>query len=151
MSALLRWHNVTRPVDALGDFVSEFKMVLGAHHERKLLVENNPHLVNCTYIDVPSLVIYMQMNDSLTYSTYTILCALYRGPDCSSHYQLDCMASSVWTLSFCHGTHHVARHFQILRFPFRFHLSSFSCHGNQTCHAQVSTIVRRCKIFLRLL
>lgn len=62
MSALLRWHNVTRPVDALGDFVSEFKMVLGAHHERKLLVENNPHLVNCTYIDVPSRV-YIHANE----------------------------------------------------------------------------------------
>jgi glycerol-3-phosphate dehydrogenase len=53
VSALLRWHNVTRPVDALGDFVSEFKMVLGAHHERKLLVENNPHLVNWVPIAVP--------------------------------------------------------------------------------------------------
>jgi glycerol-3-phosphate dehydrogenase len=35
-SALLRWNNVTRPIDALGDFVGEFQMVLG------------PHLTNCT-------------------------------------------------------------------------------------------------------
>jgi hypothetical protein len=42
ISALLRVNNVTRPVDAVSDFVGEVKMVIGAHKERKILLENNP-------------------------------------------------------------------------------------------------------------
>ena len=34
ISALLRFHNVTRPIDAVSDFYGEFKMVMGAHKER---------------------------------------------------------------------------------------------------------------------
>lgn len=52
-SALLRFHNITRPVEAVSDFVSEFQMVLGAHKERRLLLENNPHLTNWVPIAVP--------------------------------------------------------------------------------------------------
>ena len=52
-SSLLRWRNVTRPMDALSDFMSEFKMVLGAHYERKIMLENNPHLTNWVPIAVP--------------------------------------------------------------------------------------------------
>ena len=53
LSALLRFHNVTRPVEAVSDFVGEFKMVLSAHKERKILLENNPHLTNWVPIAVP--------------------------------------------------------------------------------------------------
>jgi glycerol-3-phosphate dehydrogenase len=46
ISALLRFHNVSRPVEAIKDFVGEFHMILGAHHERRILLTNNPHLTN---------------------------------------------------------------------------------------------------------
>ena len=52
-SSLLRMKNVTRPVDALSDFQSEFTMVKNCHLERKLLLENNPHLTNWIPIAVP--------------------------------------------------------------------------------------------------
>ena len=42
-----------RPIDAISDFVSEFKMVQGAHKERYLLLENNPHLTNWVPIACP--------------------------------------------------------------------------------------------------
>lgn len=35
LSSLLRFRNVTRPVEAVKDFVSEFKMVSSAHYERR--------------------------------------------------------------------------------------------------------------------
>eukprot|EP00980_Cylindrotheca_fusiformis_P028249 scaffold22589_cov138-Cylindrotheca_fusiformis.AAC.12 len=41
-SALLRFHNITRPREAVSDFIGEFQMVLGAHKERKIMLENNP-------------------------------------------------------------------------------------------------------------
>lgn len=41
-SALLRFRNLTRPLDALSDFWGEFTMVMGAHKERRILLENNP-------------------------------------------------------------------------------------------------------------
>lgn len=53
ISALLRFKNVLRPMDAFSDFVSEYKMVLGAHKERKILLENNPHLTNWVPIAIP--------------------------------------------------------------------------------------------------
>jgi glycerol-3-phosphate dehydrogenase len=52
-SSLLRWRNMTRPIDAISDFMGEFNMVLGAHQERKILLENNPHLTNWVPIAVP--------------------------------------------------------------------------------------------------
>mmetsp|Transcript_11936 Transcript_11936/g.14824 ORF Transcript_11936/g.14824 Transcript_11936/m.14824 type:complete len:748 (-) Transcript_11936:930-3173(-) len=52
-SALLRFKNILRPIDAMSDFVSEFKMVHGAHKERRILLENNPHLTNWVPIAVP--------------------------------------------------------------------------------------------------
>ncbi len=52
-AALLRFRNLTRPIDALSDFKGEFKMVLGAHKERRILLDNNPHLTNWVPIAVP--------------------------------------------------------------------------------------------------
>jgi len=53
IAALLRFHNITRPMEAVSDFMGEFKMVLGAHKERRLLLENNPHLTNWVPIAIP--------------------------------------------------------------------------------------------------
>ena len=53
ISSLLRFKNLTRPFDAMKDFKSEFEMVLGAHKERRILLENNPHLTNWVPIAVP--------------------------------------------------------------------------------------------------
>jgi glycerol-3-phosphate dehydrogenase len=53
LSSLLRVRNVLRPIDAVSDFVEEFKMVAGAHKERRLLLENNPHLTNWVPIAIP--------------------------------------------------------------------------------------------------
>mmetsp|Transcript_11808 Transcript_11808/g.25573 ORF Transcript_11808/g.25573 Transcript_11808/m.25573 type:complete len:748 (+) Transcript_11808:65-2308(+) len=52
-SSLLRLKNVTRPVEAVKDFASEFRMVGNCHKERRLLLENNPHLTNWVPIAVP--------------------------------------------------------------------------------------------------
>jgi len=52
-AALLRFNNVLRPIDAVYDFVGEFKMVLGAHAERRTMVDNNPHLCNWVPIAIP--------------------------------------------------------------------------------------------------
>jgi len=53
IASLLRFRNLSRPLDAIGDFKSEFAMVMGAHRERRLLLENNPHLTNWVPIAVP--------------------------------------------------------------------------------------------------
>jgi glycerol-3-phosphate dehydrogenase len=53
VAGLLRVSNLTRPGAAIHDFVSEFQMVLGAHKERKILLENNPHLTNWVPIAIP--------------------------------------------------------------------------------------------------
>lgn len=45
--------NLASPIDSVNDFVGEFKMVLGAHKERRILLENNPHLTNWVPIAVP--------------------------------------------------------------------------------------------------
>eukprot|EP00946_MAST-07B_sp_MAST-7B-sp1_P001877 g1877.t1 len=45
--------NLAKPVEAINDFWGEFKMVLGAHKERRILLENNPHLTNWVPIAVP--------------------------------------------------------------------------------------------------
>ena len=52
-SSLLRFHNVTRPIGAVKDFYDEYCMVMGAHKERRLLLENNPHLTNWVPIAIP--------------------------------------------------------------------------------------------------
>jgi glycerol-3-phosphate dehydrogenase len=52
-ASLLRFKNFLRPVDAVTDFVSEFQMVRNCHKERRLLLENNPHLTNWVPIAVP--------------------------------------------------------------------------------------------------
>jgi glycerol-3-phosphate dehydrogenase len=52
-SQLLRFKNLSNPVGAVKDFWSEFKMVLGAHRERRALLENNPHLTKWVPIAVP--------------------------------------------------------------------------------------------------
>jgi len=52
-SSLLRFHNITRPYGALKDFYEEYRMVMGAHKERTMLLENNPHLTNWIPIAIP--------------------------------------------------------------------------------------------------
>lgn len=52
-SELLRFRNFIRPFEAINDFTSEFKMVRGAHKERRILLENNPHLTNWVPIAIP--------------------------------------------------------------------------------------------------
>ena len=52
-ASFLRFKNLLRPVDAMNDFVSEFRMVSNCHKERRLLLENNPHLTNWVPIAVP--------------------------------------------------------------------------------------------------
>ena len=52
-SSLLRFKNLTQPTKAFEDFYSEFKMVLGAHQERKILLEQNEHLTNWVPIAIP--------------------------------------------------------------------------------------------------
>jgi Glycerol-3-phosphate dehydrogenase len=52
-ASLLRWKNLSRPIEALHDFRSEFKMVQNCHKERRILLENNPHLTNWVPIAVP--------------------------------------------------------------------------------------------------
>lgn len=52
-SSLLRFKNLAHPVQALSDFYSEFSMVQSAHNERRLLIENNPHLTNWVPIAIP--------------------------------------------------------------------------------------------------
>ena len=53
LAQLLRFRNFTRPLAAIDDFIGEFNMVLGCHKERKLIMENNPHLTNWVPIAVP--------------------------------------------------------------------------------------------------
>lgn len=53
IAALLRVHNLTRPVEAVTDFVGEFRLVLAAHKERRIKLENNPHLTNWVPIAIP--------------------------------------------------------------------------------------------------
>jgi len=50
---LLQWSSLMHPVAAWQEFAGEFKMVLGAHKERRLLLDNNPHLTNWVPIAVP--------------------------------------------------------------------------------------------------
>mmetsp|Transcript_9046 Transcript_9046/g.12527 ORF Transcript_9046/g.12527 Transcript_9046/m.12527 type:complete len:756 (-) Transcript_9046:425-2692(-) len=53
VAQLLSFRTLTSPIDSVNDFVGEFKMVLGAHKERRILLENNPHLTNWVPIAVP--------------------------------------------------------------------------------------------------
>ena len=53
LSALLQWHNLGRPLEACKDCASEFQMVWSAHKERRLLLENNPHLTYWVPIAIP--------------------------------------------------------------------------------------------------
>jgi hypothetical protein len=52
-ASLLRFKNFLRPLDAVNDFRTEFRMVNNCHKERRLLLENNPHLTNWVPIAVP--------------------------------------------------------------------------------------------------
>jgi glycerol-3-phosphate dehydrogenase len=52
-ASLLRFKNLVRPIEALKDFSSEFHMVRNCHKERRILLENNPHLTNWVPIAVP--------------------------------------------------------------------------------------------------
>lgn len=53
IAQLLRFKSLSHPIESMKDFAGEFKMVLGAHRERRLLIENNPHLTNWVPIAVP--------------------------------------------------------------------------------------------------
>ena len=50
---LLRWKNLTQPRQAWNNFASEIKMVMGAHRERKFLLDTQPYLTNWRAIAVP--------------------------------------------------------------------------------------------------
>lgn len=52
-ASLLRLHNMTQPVTAVRDFIGEFRLVLAAHRERRILLENNPHLMQWVPIAIP--------------------------------------------------------------------------------------------------
>jgi glycerol-3-phosphate dehydrogenase len=53
VAQLLSFKTLAHPIDQVDSFLSEFKMVMGAHKERKCLLENNPHLTNWVPIAVP--------------------------------------------------------------------------------------------------
>mmetsp|Transcript_17984 Transcript_17984/g.26068 ORF Transcript_17984/g.26068 Transcript_17984/m.26068 type:complete len:744 (+) Transcript_17984:95-2326(+) len=53
VAQLLRPGTVLHPIESVKSFVGEFKMVMGAHKERKVLLEMNPHLTNWVPIAVP--------------------------------------------------------------------------------------------------
>ena len=53
IAGLLRLQNITRPIAAIQDFIGEFHLVLVASNERKILLQNNPHLTNWVPIAIP--------------------------------------------------------------------------------------------------
>jgi glycerol-3-phosphate dehydrogenase len=53
IAGLLRFQNVTRPIAAIKDFLGEFHLVQVASNERKILLQNNPHLTNWVPIAIP--------------------------------------------------------------------------------------------------
>lgn len=53
IAGLLRFQNIARPVAAIQDFISEFHLVQVASNERKILLQNNPHLTNWVPIAIP--------------------------------------------------------------------------------------------------
>lgn len=53
VAALLQWSSLTNPLGAWRNFTGEFKMVLGAHRERRFLLETQPHLTRWVPIAVP--------------------------------------------------------------------------------------------------
>mmetsp|Transcript_51209 Transcript_51209/g.76503 ORF Transcript_51209/g.76503 Transcript_51209/m.76503 type:complete len:667 (-) Transcript_51209:446-2446(-) len=53
VASLLRVHNLTQPYKALQDFYGEYQMVMGAHKERRILLQNNPHLTQWVPIAIP--------------------------------------------------------------------------------------------------
>ena len=52
-ASLLRVRNLTRPREALKDFWGEMQMVIGAHRERRFMLEQQAHLTNWVPIAVP--------------------------------------------------------------------------------------------------
>ena len=109
ISALLRVRNVSRPVDAISDFVSEYKMVLGAHKERRILLENNPHLSK----SFEKLCFFLQSkyvsDDTLNEWNYSQL-----GAHCHSILKLDVLASSIWSSYLCLSTYSHASSHEVL-------------------------------------
>ena len=53
LAGLCRVRNLTRPFAAVRDFLSEFHLVQVASQERKILLQNNPHLTNWVPIAIP--------------------------------------------------------------------------------------------------
>ena len=53
IAGLLRFQNITRPIAAVKDFIGEFRLVQVASNERKILLQNNPHLTNWVPIAIP--------------------------------------------------------------------------------------------------
>lgn len=49
----MQLRSLAHPIESFKDFAGEFKMVLGAHKERKIMLENNPHLTNWVPIAIP--------------------------------------------------------------------------------------------------
>lgn len=50
---LFRPETLFSPIEGFKEFKSEFLMVMHCHHERRLLLENNPHLTNWVPIAIP--------------------------------------------------------------------------------------------------
>uniref|UniRef100_A0A7S2W247 glycerol-3-phosphate dehydrogenase n=1 Tax=Mucochytrium quahogii TaxID=96639 RepID=A0A7S2W247_9STRA len=53
VASLLSFQTLRHPRQSWDNFLGEFNMVLGAHRERRLLLENQPHLTNWVGIAVP--------------------------------------------------------------------------------------------------
>jgi glycerol-3-phosphate dehydrogenase len=53
IAGLLRFRNITRPIAAIKEFLGEFHLVQVASNERKILLQNNPHLTNWVPIAIP--------------------------------------------------------------------------------------------------
>lgn len=95
-SALLRFRNILRPVAAVEDFFSEFHMVSNCHKERRLLLDNNPHLVS-------QLLFIFYIFYSMIIDIFVFLDQL--DSNCCSYGFMDLLASSVWSSCFCNCTY----------------------------------------------
>lgn len=98
LSALLRVRNITRPVDAVSDFVGEFNMVMGAHKERRIMLENNPREYSAQ-ICFGRFTCKLKQSLSLLRFRFDQL-----GSNRHSIYLVGFLASALWPSHFCLGT-----------------------------------------------
>lgn len=109
VSALLRFKNVTRPVDAVSDFVGEFNMVLGAHKERKIMLENNPRKFQSFQADYN----WCRRSSGLTVFLSVRFDKL--GANCYSIFFLGLLACAIRSSRFCFCPHCNAADNEVLR------------------------------------